>query len=119
MNDIGTKTQTKDVVLEYELDASPEKVWRAISIPAFREKWLPTGALADVEPVSSTPGEEIRYRMRDDEPPFLESIVTLQVGPNAVGGTVLRITHGLDDARLVRHAQTAANDSWPYLMCAA
>ncbi|WP_458764927.1 SRPBCC family protein [Cupriavidus basilensis] len=119
MNDMQTEGQMKDLVLEYELDAPPEKVWRAISIPAFREKWLPQGVLADAEPVSSTPDEEIRYRMRDEEPPFLESTVTFRLRPNAVGGTVLGIIHVLEDARLERHVQTAANDGWPYLMRAA
>ena len=70
MNDNDAGLQTEDVVQEYKLDAPPEKVWRAISIPAFREKWLPDAALVDAEPLSSAPGEEVRYRMRDDEPPF-------------------------------------------------
>ena len=69
MNEMEADGKTKDLVLEFELDAPPEKVWRAISIPAFRDKWLPKGELADAEPVSWAPGEEIRYRMRDDEPP--------------------------------------------------
>ncbi len=29
------------IELEYDLDEPPQKVWRAISIPAFREHWLP------------------------------------------------------------------------------
>src|SRR5438132_14366988 len=80
----GTELEapTDEIVLEYELDAPVEKVWRAISIPAFRAKWLPTEDLVDAEPVLSVPREEVRYRMRDDEPPFLESTVTFQVLPN-------------------------------------
>lgn len=119
MNDMEAEGQTKDLVLEYELDAPPEKVWRAISIPAFREKWLPKGELADTEPVSSAPGEEISYTMRDDEPPFLESVMTFQVTPNTVGGTRLKIIHGLADARLERHLPRAANNNWTCLMLAA
>src|SRR5215207_4523574 len=109
MNDIGTKGQTEDVVLEYQLDETPEKVWRAISIPAFREKWLPNGALADAEPVSSAPGEEVRYRMRDDEPPYLESVVTFQVSAATEGGTRLKIIHRLMDSRLELQPPAAAN----------
>jgi uncharacterized protein YndB with AHSA1/START domain len=109
----GKKT---DLVLEYELDAPPEKVWRAISIPAFRDKWLPKEALVSTEPVSSAPGEEVRYTMREEEPPFLESVVTFQVRPGADGGTRLRIIHGLVSARLV---PKAANDNGPCLMLAA
>jgi uncharacterized protein YndB with AHSA1/START domain len=119
MNDIDAKAKTEDVVLEYKLDAPPEKVWRAISIPAFRDKWLPDGALADAEPVSSAPGDEIRYRMRDDEPPFLESEVTFQVRPNTEGGTRLTIIHRLIDARLALQPLAAANSNWPCVMRAA
>jgi uncharacterized protein YndB with AHSA1/START domain len=118
MNDTLADEQTKDLVLEYELEAPPEKVWRAISIPAFREKWLPKRQLAEAEPVSSMPGEEIRYRMRDDEPPFLESIVTFQLRPHAAGGTMLRI-HELADARLERPLRRAANTNRFCLMRAA
>jgi len=57
MNDIEADDQTRDVVLEFELDAPPDKVWRAISIAEFRERWLPAGDLADDEPVFSEPGE--------------------------------------------------------------
>ncbi len=119
MNDTKVEGRMKEVVLEYELDAAPEKVWRAISIAEFREKWLPGGALAAAEPVSSVSGEEIRYRMRDDEPPFVESVVTFQLRPDDKGGTRLRIIHALADARLEQHAQTAANNNRPCLMRAA
>ncbi len=119
MNDIEAEEQSKDLVFEYELDAPLEKVWRAISIAAFREKWLPRVVLADAEPLSSAPCEEVRYRVRDDEPPFIESVVTFQVMPNADGGTRLRIIHGLADARLARHVPKAANNNEPCLMRAA
>lgn len=119
MTDLKVKGQAQDLVFVYELDALPEKVWRAISIPALREKWLPKEELADAEPVSSAAGKEIRYRMRDSEPPFLESIVTFQVNPKAEGGTTLRIIHGLVDAGLARQPPTAANSNRPLLMRAA
>ncbi len=111
--------QTRDLVFDYELDAPIEKVWRAISIPALREKWLPDVGLAAAEPLSSAPCEEIRYSLRDDEPPFLESVVTFQVTPNADGGTRLRIIHGLVDVRLVRNPPKAANSNKPCLMLRA
>lgn len=111
---------TQALVLEYELDAPPEKVWRAISIPALREHWLPNGALADaVEPVTTTPGQAIEVRLRDGEPPFLESTVTFRVRPNDDGGSVLTIVHWLTDARVRRRAPEAANDGGAPLMLAA
>jgi uncharacterized protein YndB with AHSA1/START domain len=94
MSETETDTKTKDLVFEYELDAPPEKVWRAISIPAFRDKWLPQEALVGAEPVSSVPGKEVRYGMREDEAPFLESVVTFQVEPNGEGRTRLRTATG-------------------------
>lgn len=119
MTETKADPQSEDLVLDYELDAPPEKVWRAISIPALRENWLPKGELADAAPISSTPGEEVRYRMRDDEPPYLESIVTFQVMPNAAGGTRLRIIHGLVATNLMRRTPPAANSNWRGLMRAA
>ncbi|MEO1019623.1 MAG: SRPBCC domain-containing protein [Pseudomonadota bacterium] len=119
MSESEAEGQEADLVLEYELDAPPQKVWRAISIPEFREKWLPESELVDAEPVSSEPGEEISYRMKDDEPPFLESKVTFQVRPNEDGSTVLRIIHSVVDERLARQHPSAANSNWPCLMRAA
>ena len=118
MSDSAAETDTAtDLVFEYELDAPPEKVWRALSIPAFREKWLPQEALVSAEPVSSVPGQEVRFGMREDEPPFLESVVTFQVLPNVDGGTRLRIIHELADAQKALQGSNAAD--WPTLMRAA
>lgn len=97
------------LVLEYALEAPPEKVWRALSIPALREQWLPTGDLAQAEPLATTPGEALSYRLRDDQPPFLESVVTLQIVPGVGGGSLLRVIHQLD----------AANDGPTMVMRAA
>ncbi|MFA0813390.1 SRPBCC family protein [Microbulbifer epialgicus] len=119
MNDPEVKQQENRLEMEYEIDAPPEKVWRAISIPEFREKWLPEKDLADAAPISTEPGKEIRYRMREEVSPFRESIVTFQVGPNVHGGTRLRITHQLVDARPIRQTPPAANDNRPVLMLAA
>lgn len=119
MSDTEPEKQAADLVFEYELDAPPEKVWRAISVPGFRDKWLPGEDLADADPVSTAPGEQIRYTMRDGEPPFLESIVTFQVRPGVDGGSVLRIVHGLTDARLVPRPLPAANNNGPLMMLAA
>ena len=117
--DLAAQAQTDQLVFDYELDAPPEKVWRALSIAGFREKWLPKVALADAEPVRSVPGEEIGYRMRYDEPPFLHSIVTFQLSPNADGGTHLRIIHRLADRQARHEPPRAANNNGRCLMRAA
>lgn len=81
------------LVLDYRLDAPPEKVWRAISMPGLREAWLPGADLADPEPIVLAPGEALRYRMREDEPPFRESAVTFRISADAAGGTRLNVIH--------------------------
>jgi uncharacterized protein YndB with AHSA1/START domain len=61
----------------------------------------------------------MRYRMRDDEPPFLHSIVTFQLRPNADGGTHFRIIHRLADRRAQHELPRAANNNGRCLMRAA
>jgi len=96
------------LVLEYELDAPPAKVWRAVTIPALRERWLPDCDLAGAEPESTIAGEEVRYRLRDSEPPFRESHVIFRIEPNEDGGTRFRIIQqACDDlAKLPQPANT-------------
>lgn len=118
MSDQVAEPETETLVQEYDLDAEPEKVWRAISLEEYREKWLASSALADPEAVSTKPGEEVSYRMRDDEPPFLESVVTFRIVPNQAGGTILRIIHEVADLGTAR-APKAANSNDPSLMLAA
>ncbi|CAD5267143.1 MULTISPECIES: SRPBCC domain-containing protein [unclassified Bosea (in: a-proteobacteria)] len=113
MSESDIQDRAKQLVFEYQLDAPPEKVWRALSIPAFRERWLP----AEVEALSTVPGEEVRYRLREEEPPFLESVVTFQLAPNE-GGTELRIIHSLTDARLSQ-PPAPANSNQPLMLRAA
>ena len=114
-----TEEQADDLVLDYHLDAPPQKVWRAVSVPELREAWLPGADLADEKPVATEPGKEISYAIREDEPPFLESTVTFQVRPKEDGGTNLRVIHRLAGARLVQHPLPAANNNDPPLMRAA
>ena len=107
--------QPAELVFEVDLDAPPEKVWRALSIDAFRERWLPGEDLADPEPVASVPGEELRYRMREDAAG--EILVTFQIRAVGEGRTRLRIVHGLTPApnMMLR----AANANRPPLIRAA
>ncbi|AWM04275.1 SRPBCC family protein [Bradyrhizobium amphicarpaeae] len=96
------------LVLEFDFAAPPAKVWRAVTIPALRERWLPDCDLAKAEPESSIPGEEVRYRLRDPDPPFRESHVVFRIEPHEDGGTRLRIIqHACDVAtKLPRPANT-------------
>jgi hypothetical protein len=97
MSDIASgPPEETEIALEYELDAKPEKVWRAIAVAAFRERWLPRADLAEPEPIASVPGVEIRYRMREEGAPFPESTVTFRIEPGVRGGALLRIIHRIE-----------------------
>ncbi len=110
MSDIPSDAREEaeaEIALEVELDARPEKVWRAIAIPAFREPWLPGADLAEPEPVASVPGVEVCYRMREDGAPFPESTVTFRIEPGPQGGTLFRVIHRIEgDTR-----RKSANDN--------
>lgn len=111
--------ETADIVQEYELEAPPEKVWRAITIPTFRERWLPDHELAQADPVAVIPNEEILFRLRDDAPPFLESVVQFQLQPISSDRTLLTIRQRLADGRLASRDTWAANSNEPVMMLAA
>lgn len=116
----GDKTDAPSgrLVLDYDFDEPPEKLWRALSIPGFRESWLPDTALADPEPSIVTPGQAVRYRMRESDPPYLESVVTFEIAANSAGGTSLRVIHELALQSGSRSLQPANSNS-PALMRAA
>ncbi|WP_435947313.1 SRPBCC family protein [Dryocola sp. BD586] len=100
----------KELVFEYHFKEAPEKVWRAITIPEYREQWLPSANLSNPEPVSFIPNKEVSYQMKDNEPPYLESEVRFLIGPNGNGGSILTIHHVLIDERLKTLSAPAAND---------
>lgn len=118
MND-GSTVPHDRLALDYRIEAPAEKVWRAISDPALVASWLPREDLADPDATAVTPGEEVSYRMRDSDPPFLESIVTFSIAPNPLGGTTLRIIHRPSDERLARLTKAAANNDGGVVMLAA
>ncbi|MGR6431491.1 SRPBCC family protein [Rhizobium sp. PAMB 3174] len=115
----ATTDKTAPLRLDYALDAPPEKVWRAISLAEFRRRWLPDGALSGDDGTTIVPGREVRYRLRDSAPPFLESDVTFRITPDPAGGTSLQIVQQLTAESLERLRRAAANDDGPMLMLAA
>lgn len=112
--------------LEYEIDAPPRTVWRALTDPELLARWLPGARLArggdDAEPrpgedvfmhvVAFTPLREISYGWRDGDA-VGDSVVTFRLTPNGAAGTILRIIHA---PRLV---MSAANSNTPALLRAA
>lgn len=119
MSTVKPDEPDKTIELEYDIEEPPGKVWRAITVPELRDVWLPGDVLADTEAASLTPGEEVSYRIRESAPPFLESLVTFRIAPNAVGGTSLRIVHQCADAGVGPRKVVAANDDATPVMRAA
>lgn len=82
---------SEEIDMEFVFDAPPEKVWRAVSIAQYRERWLPGADLAETEPVAVEEGSAVSYRMRDSLPPHEESVVTFSVAADGRGGTRLGV----------------------------
>ena len=118
MSDEVTEPQTQRLVLEFDFDDKPEKVWRAVALEQYRRAWLAEDAPAASDLLSEIPGQEVSYRMRDDEPPFLVSVVTFRISPNQTGGTNLRIIHEIADRRFDGELKAANGNGQTQLLAA-
>jgi len=105
------------LVMEQRLPAPPGRVWRALCDPALRERWLPAADLADPQPCLCEEARELRFRLRDAQPPHLHSLVCFRLRADEDGGTVLTIVHRLTDLRAP--LPLAANDDHRTMMRAA
>ncbi len=78
------------LVFECELDAPPDKVWRALATPELREAWLgePAGGLSRV--LEAEPGSQL---ILDWPEAGQGSTVTFGLEPGEDGGTHLTIVH--------------------------
>ncbi|EJN06250.1 SRPBCC domain-containing protein [Phyllobacterium sp. YR531] len=114
-----THKNDERISLTYELDASPAKVWRALTIPEYVSQWLskPTDTDNDEKQkentfelrlISAEPGTRVRYSIRDND---AVSTVTFQIGANSNGGTTFHIVH--------EHSMVAANLNIPRRLLAA
>lgn len=113
------KDQETCLEFVFDLDDPPQKVWRAVTIPELRERWLPQEALAVPDAIAAAPDQEVSYRLRDDSPPFFESTVTFTITPNATGGTCLRVVHELTDPGANRVTMPTANRNGSPILLAA
>jgi uncharacterized protein YndB with AHSA1/START domain len=93
-----------ELVFETVLDAPPDKVWRALTIPEYRDRWLqrPDDVSVELETVDANNVLTYRWKERDEE-----SLVTIELTPQESGRTGFRLTH----APLVM--PTAANTNEP------
>jgi uncharacterized protein YndB with AHSA1/START domain len=93
MSDDAEAPPTNKVVFDCDLDAPPEKVWRALTEPELVAAWLTEGDIAEkveCEVLTEGPGRQIRYGWRQDAH---ESVVTFAVSATPSGGSHLRLVH--------------------------
>lgn len=86
---------TRSIVANYELPHSPKKVWRALSEPELRARWLaPEEAKAECEVVSAEPPRLIRLHWRmNEEGEMRDTLVTFTLSETEEGHTHLRLVH--------------------------
>ena len=112
----GPDCPAETIIVECYLAEPPEKVWRALTVPELLARWLlpndirpEEGARFTLRPTAGAGGEErascevlaiephrlLRFSWRCDERDGvgqpLDSIVTFELTPSAVGGTHLRL----------------------------
>lgn len=78
------------LTFEADLDAPPEKVWRALAEPELRAAWLGEREGKACEVIEAAPGERLTIRFNLDEPP---SLVTFEIAGREGETTHLTITH--------------------------
>ena len=101
--------EANTVVVETDIEAPPEKVWRALSDPDLAADWLPPGEMSaepgdrftleddgrriDCEVLEAEPPRRLRLGWREsDGGPASE--VTFTITPTPGGGAHLRVVHG-------------------------
>lgn len=90
-------TDTDALVFECALDAPPDKVWRALTIPEYLERWLRPEKDLDLAVVTSEENRSLTYRWREAGQGAImgmeDSLVTFELTPTSDGGTWFKLTH--------------------------
>ena len=90
-------TDTDALVFECALDAPPEKVWRALTIPEYLLRWLKPEKDLDLAVVTSEENRSLTYRWCEAGQGAIvgmeDSLVTFELSPTSDGGTWFRLTH--------------------------
>lgn len=108
---------TRSIVANYELPHSPKKVWRALSEPELRARWLaPEAAQAECEVVSAEPPRLLRLHWRKEgDGEMRDTLVTFSLTETEAGHTHLRLVHEEVEA----HAVVAMTSHRPTAMLLA
>ena len=90
-------TDMDALVFECALDAPPEKVWRALTIPEYLERWLKPDKDLDLSVVTAEENKSLTYRWREAGQGAIvgmeDSLVTFELTPTTDGGTWFKLTH--------------------------
>ena len=90
-------TDMDALVFECALDAPPEKVWRALTIPEYLERWLKPDKDLDLSVVTAEENKSLTYRWREAGQGAIvgmeDSLVTFELSPMTDGGTWFKLTH--------------------------
>lgn len=115
-----------EVIVECEMEASPERLWRALTEEELASEWLgahptledgeaPSGLSYRI--VEAEPYRRVRLVWHDSDCPDAPPTVTIELERMASGNTWFRLIHAETVARASRI--TAANTNTPPLAQAA
>ena len=111
-------TDTDALVFECVLDAPPEKVWRALTIPEYLERWLKPAQDIDLAVVTAEENKSLTYRWREAGQGAIvgmeDSLVTFELTPTTDGGTWFKLTH----APMAVPVAANSNNRGPMMMAA-
>jgi uncharacterized protein YndB with AHSA1/START domain len=97
---------------EFDLDAPPEKVWRALATPELREAWLGQPEAGPAEVAGADPGVRLDLLWPTREG---QTLVSFEIEPSEAGGARLTVVHrALTGAEVVvlRPRAAAVATSW-------
>ena len=138
MNQMRRETRMDGLVFDYVLDATPEKVWRALTVPQLLAEWLlpeqfSTGdkrsldgrkaglsEKIDCEVLDAEQNRRLSWRWRETaNGQNLDSVVTFELEDLAPGQTGLRIIHSGLVGATARMPFRAANSNGQAIMMLA
>ena len=137
MPETPTTKEPDAIVLDYDLDESPEKLWRALTDPVLVAAWLAPNDIAaavghrfslspaqeapvDCEVLEADPERKLAYRWREANAsgPALDSVVTFEITALPAGRSHLRLVHRqatlVGTGGMTGALRTPANDNRRY-----
>lgn len=105
-------TEVDELVFECALDAPPETVWRALTIPEYLKRWLRPEREIDLAVVTAEENVSLTYRWREAGQGAVvgveDSLVTFELTPTGEGGTWFRLTHAPIAVSVAANSNSAA-----------